>query len=111
MHASIQAGRIVEAESLPTLADGTSGGIEPGSITFDLCRRWVDEFILLSEEEILAAIRLLAEEEGLVVEGAAALSVAALLKGGQRFAGRRVALIISGSRIDEEVLRKIGRGP
>lgn len=110
MHASIEAGRIVEAESLPTLADGTSGGIEPGSITFDFCRRWVDEFVLLSEEEILAAIRLLADREDLVVEGAAALSVAALLKNGRRFAGRRVVLIISGGRIDDEVLRRIGRG-
>jgi threonine dehydratase len=107
MFESIRAGRIVECESLPTLADGTSGGIEPGAITFDLCRRCVDDFILLTEEEIAGAIRFVHEYEDMVIEGAAALSVAAVLKRRECFAGQRVVLVITGSRIDEEVLRRI----
>jgi threonine dehydratase len=104
MYESVKAGEILDVESLPTVSDGTAGGIEPGSITFDLCGRYVDDFILLEEAEIIAAMRLLQDEEGLTVEGAAALPVAAVLKEEKRFAGRRTALIISGGRVDEKTL-------
>jgi threonine dehydratase len=104
MYESIEAGEIVDIESSPTVSDGTAGGIEPGSITFDLCRRLVDDFILLEEAEIIAAMRLLHDEEGLSIEGAAALPVAAVLKDRARFAGRRTALIVSGGRVDEKTL-------
>lgn len=49
---SIRAGKVVEIESKPTLSDGTAGGIEAGAITFDLCRKLVDDMILVSEDEI-----------------------------------------------------------
>ena len=104
MYESIKAGEILDIESLPTISDGTAGGIESGSITFDLCRRYVDDFILLEEAEIFAAMRFLHEEEGLTVEGAAALPAAAVLKERTRFAGRRMALIVSGGRVDETTL-------
>ncbi len=104
MYESIKAGEIVDIESLPTVSDGTAGGIESGSITFDFCRRFVDDFILLEEAEIIAAMRFFHDEEGLRIEGAAALPVAAALKDRARFAGRRVALIVSGSRVDEKTL-------
>jgi len=104
---SIRAGRIVDFESLPTLSDATAGGIEPGSITFDLCRRYVDDFVLLSEEEIAGAIRFTYEHEDMVIEGGAALSVAAALKVRDRLAGRRVVLLVTGSKIDDEVLRTV----
>jgi threonine dehydratase len=107
MFDSIQAGRIVDRESSPTLSDGTAGGIEPASITFDLCRQHVDDFVLLTEKEIAEAIRFISEHEGMVIEGAAALSVAAALKRRESFAGRRIVLIVSGSKIDDEVLRRI----
>ena len=104
MYESVEAGEIVDIESLPTVSDGTAGGIEKGSVTFDLCRRLVDGFILLEEAEIIAAMRLLHDGEGLSVEGAAALPVAAALKDSARFAGRRTALIVSGGRVDETTL-------
>ncbi|MBW2279058.1 MAG: pyridoxal-phosphate dependent enzyme, partial [Deltaproteobacteria bacterium] len=100
MYESVRAGRIVSMESQPTLADATAGGIEPGSITFDLCRRHVDE-------EIAAAIRLMHEHEEMVIEGGAALSVAAAVKLRKTLAGQRIVLIISGSKIDDEVLARI----
>ncbi len=107
MYRSIRAGTIVSEESRPTLSDATAGGIERGSITFDLCRRHVADFVLLSEDEIADAIRLVHEHEAMVIEGGAALSVAAAVKQRHALAGNRVALIISGSRIDDEVLRRI----
>jgi threonine dehydratase len=107
MYESVQAGDIVERPSLPTLADGTAGGVEPGAVTFPLCRDLVDEWILVSEEEIARAIALMLEEHYLLVEGAAALPVAALSQRKERFAGRAVALVLSGKRISTAVLREV----
>lgn len=107
MYESVKAGKIVFSESRPTLSDATAGGIEPGSITFDLCRRHVDSFELLDEDEIAAAIRFVHEHEGLVVEGGAALSVAATLRRPTGLQGRTLVLIITGSKIDDAVLREI----
>jgi threonine dehydratase len=56
---SVGAGHVVERESQPTLADGTAGGIEKGTVTFPLCRDLVDEFALVEEAEIAAAMRLM----------------------------------------------------
>ena len=110
MYESVEAGEIVDIESLPTVSDGTAGGIEKGSVTFDLCRRLVDDFILLEEAEIIAAMRFLHDKEGLSIEGAAALPVAAVLKDSARFAGRRTALIVSGGRVDEKTLDVVVTG-
>jgi threonine dehydratase len=107
MYESINAGQILDIESLPTISDGTAGGIEKGSITFELCRRHVDDFILLGETEIIAAMRFLHEKEGVTIEGAAALSTAAVFKERRRFAGRRIALVVSGGRVDEAMLARV----
>jgi threonine dehydratase len=107
MHASIQAGRILEMESKPSIADGTAGGIDPDTITFDICRKFVDDFILISEDEIKAAIRFMIDQHQLLVEGAAALSVAAFIKEKQLFTGKNVVLIISGKKISLEQLKAI----
>ena len=48
---SVEAGRILDLPSLPTLSDGTAGGVEAGSITFELCRRLVDRYITVTEEQ------------------------------------------------------------
>lgn len=81
MHHALRAGAIVEAEELPSLADGLSGNIEAGSITFDLCKRLLDEVVLVTEAEIAEAIRYFLREERLVVEGSGAVATAALLAG------------------------------
>lgn len=107
MYHSIQAGAIVSEESRPTLADATAGGIEQGSITFGLCRCHVAGFVLLSEEEIAGAIRWVHDNEGMVIEGGAALAVAAALKRRRSLTGKRVVLVITGSRIDDDVLQGI----
>jgi len=109
MYESVKAGKILDIESLPTISDATAGGIEKGAITLELCQRLVDDFVLLEEEEIIEAMRILHEEEGVIIEGAAALSTAAVLKERARFAGRRIALVVSGGRVDEATIAKILR--
>ena len=107
MYHSLQAGEILTMESLPTLSDATAGGIEPGSMTFRYCQDHVDDFVLLSEEEIMAAIEWLWFKERMVVEGGAALGVAALRKSRARYKGCRVALIISGGRLDPQIVQNL----
>ena len=107
MFESVKAGRIVEVPNLPTLSDATAGGIEEGSITFDLCRRYVDRYELVSEDEIAAAIRFLHDHEDMVVEGGAALPVAVILRRPADLAGKKVVLVTTGSKIDEAVLERV----
>ncbi len=107
MYESLKAGKIIEMESKPTLSDGTFGGIEEGSITFDLCRDYVDDFVLVKEEEIEEAIKFFLEKQHMLIEGAAALSVASFLKTKKKYRGKRVILIISGSKIPLDKLRMI----
>jgi len=64
----------------------------------------VDEFVLLSEEEIAAAMVLVRRHHGMDIEGAAALGVAAALKLGERLRGKRAALILSGGRVDPSII-------
>jgi threonine dehydratase len=107
MYESIKADRIVEWPSIPTLSDGSAGGMEPGSITFEICRRYVDEYSLLSETEIARAVVYMLEKHYLLVEGAAALPVAALLQNPGRYKGQTVVAVVSGSRISLETLKKV----
>ena len=97
---SLQAGRIVTIEPGPTVADGLSGNLDEGSITFGLVRSHVDEVVTVEEAAVLEAIRALMEHERIVSEGAGAVGVAALLSGAVTAADRRVGVIVSGANID-----------
>jgi threonine dehydratase len=108
MFQSIQAGHIVTMKSLPTLSDATAGGIEPNAITFDLCRTLVDDFVILSEDEIFSALKFLHLQEKIIAEGGAAMPVAAVRKSRELVKGKRIALVISGGRIDPSIIEKIG---
>ena len=107
MYESMRADRMIEMETLPTLADTCAGGVDLDSITLDLCRRYVDEIVLLSESEIEAAIRLLFEQHRLVVEGSGALGVGGLLKRSERFKGKKVVAVVCGRNVDLEVFKRI----
>jgi threonine dehydratase len=107
MYESVKAGRILDLDSQPTLSDGTAGGIEAGSLTFPLCRDLVDGFVILNEEEIREALRLVLEKHHVLIEGAAALPVAALLKDPGDFLGKRVVMVLTGSSLSLDTLRKI----
>jgi threonine dehydratase len=107
-HEALKAGRPVEVEVRPTLADGLAGNMDPGTITFDLVRRLVDRCVIAPERAIGDAIRGLAIEEHVIAEGAGATAVAGLLAG-LHAAGSRVAVVISGSNIDPELLARVLR--
>ncbi|MGI9199889.1 MAG: threonine/serine dehydratase [Woeseiaceae bacterium] len=104
MAKSVEAGEILDIPSEPTLSDGTAGGIEANAITFDLCRELIDEFILVSEEEIAAAMRVYIEAEKEPLEGAAGVALAALLKHKAVESGRKVAVIICGGNVSQQVI-------
>ena len=107
MYESMRTNRMVEMETFPTLADTCAGGVDLDSITLDLCRRLVDEIVLLTEKEIEESIRLLFEQHRLVVEGSGALGVGGLLKRKERFRGKKVVTVVCGRNIDLEVFKRI----
>lgn len=102
MYASLQAGEIVEPEEYGTLSDGTAGGLEPGTITFPLCQRVLDEGVLVSESEIREAMQLLARHERWMVEGAAGVAMAAFMQQADNWRGKRVAVVLCGRNITLE---------
>ncbi len=107
MYESIKAGKIIEMASKPTLADGTAGGIEPDSTTFDICQEAVNDYMLVSESDIRVAIMHIVEQHQMLIEGAAALPVACLLKDKDRFKGKHTVLIISGKKITLELIKEV----
>lgn len=107
MHASLEAGEILELESLPTLSDGTAGGIEAGALTFDLCREVVDESLVVSENEIRDALKLTIGAHHTLLEGAAGVAIAGYLANRERFADMDVAIVLCGANIDTSVLKEI----
>ncbi len=104
MFESIKSGTIIDLENLPTLSDGTAGNIEPNSITFDFCQQYVDHYLTVSEEEIKQSIKLLLFKEHLLVEGAAAVPLAALIKNKDTIKNKNIVLVICGGNINQENL-------
>ena len=95
-------GRTQEGISeLPSLADGLAGPVEEGSITIPLIRKYVDDFILISEEEIVQAIRYTWEKHAERIEASAAVPLAAVLS--QKAKARPAVAVISGGNIQPEV--------
>ena len=107
MYECIKAGKIIDVPEKPTLSDGTAGGIEAGSITFEICQRYVDDYILVSEDEILAAMKIILLHHHLIIEGSAGVAVAAVLKAKEKYSGKKVAAIICGGNVSEAVLKKL----
>lgn len=97
---SLAAGRIVEIEVGDTLADGLSGNLDPDSPTFDIVRDQVARMAVVSENDLREAMRGVAEHERLIVEGAAAVAVAAVATGKLDVRGRRTVIVVSGANID-----------
>ncbi len=107
MYESVKVGHIIEMESKKTISDGTAGGIEEDSITFDICTKYVDDFIIVEEDEIAKGIILVMEKHSQLIEGAAALSIASFVKRKDEFKGKNIILILSGSRISIDKLKEI----
>jgi threonine dehydratase len=107
MKASLDAGKPVPVEELPTLADSLGGGIGlDNGLTFAMCRNLLDDVILVTEEEIAAGIRHAYEQEREILEGAGAVPIAAMLAGKLQPSGPTV-LVLSGRNIDMALHRRI----
>jgi threonine dehydratase len=105
MQRCIEAGAVVEVDEAHTLSESTAGGLEPGSVTLDLCRRVIDRSVLVTEDEILMAMRLLLRTEHWMIEGAAGVALAAFLKEAGHYRGLDSAVVICGRNLSPEVLR------
>lgn len=110
MARSVDAGKILDLPSEPTLSDGTAGGIEADAVTFPLNQLIVDAFVTVSEDEIAAAMRDFMASEGDVIEGAAGVAVAALLKRADAIAGQKVVVVICGGNVTNETLERVKTG-
>lgn len=111
MKASLGAGRPVQVEEVASLADSLGGGIGlDNAVTFEMCRVLLDDVILLSETEIAAGMRHAYAEEREVIEGAAAVGIAALLSGRLGRLNGPVAVILSGRNVDMDLHRRIING-
>lgn len=107
MHASLEAGRPVVVEELPTLADSLGGGIGANNrYTFPMARDLMDESILVSEAEIAAGVHHAYWQERQIVEGSGAVGIAAVLAGKVRADGSTVVLI-SGGNIAMDLHKRI----
>ena len=107
MMRSIEAGRILEMESWETLSDGTAGGIEQDAITFELCRELVDEFVEVSEDEIIDAMRECIDTHHMMIEGSAGVALACAKKKYAELAGKNVCIVLCGANISRATLKSI----
>lgn len=107
MYESIKAKKIVDLTNTPTLSDATAGNMESGAMTFEFCQRYVDDYCLVNEDTIVAALHLLITQEHLLVEGAAALTLAAILDNKSAIKDKNIVLVLSGGNIDLENIEKV----
>jgi threonine dehydratase len=107
MYGCMRAGRVVDVPERPTLSESTAGGLEPGSVTLDVCRRIIDRAVFVTEEEIRDAMRLVLRTEHWLIEGAAAVAVAAFRKEATRYEGKRVAIVVCGRNLSPEAFHLV----
>ncbi len=110
MVASLRAGEIVDVAEESSLADALIGGIGLNNVcTFNMIREYVDDTVLVSEQEIAVAMAFALKEHHLVVEGGGAVGIAALLHGKIKQLGQHVAVVVSGGNVDIPVLLDVAR--
>lgn len=105
--AALKKGRVVETEHLPTLADAVAGGVDTHTITLGIAQQVVDECLLCNEEDIERCFRTMALEEGMIVEGAAALALAGYEQVRTNLKGQTSVVVLCGGNIDDEQARQL----
>ena len=103
---SIHDEHIERLDSVSTIADGIAVK-EPGSLTYDICSKYVDEIVTVTDDEISAAILALMEQHKLVTEGAGAVAVAAAMFGKVDLKGKKTVCLLSGGNIDVTILSRV----
>lgn len=106
MYNSIKEGRAIKLASVNTLADGIAVK-EPGDLTFNLCKKYVDEIFTVNEAEIYTAILTLMEKKKMVAEGAGAVALAAAMFNKLPLSGKKVCCLLSGGNIDVNRLARV----
>ena len=106
MFNSIHDSQIEELDSVFTIADGIAVK-KPGDLTYDICSKYVDEIVTVTDDEISAAILALMEQQKLVTEGAGAVSVAAAMFGKVDLTGKKTVCLLSGGNIDVTILSRV----
>lgn len=106
MYRSVKDHEIEELASVSTIADGIAVK-KPGELTYDICSRYVDEIVTVSDDEISAAILALMEQHKLVTEGAGAVAVAAAMFDKVDIAGKKTVCLLSGGNIDVTILSRV----
>ena len=110
MKQSLKDKKIETLSNVHTIADGIAVKT-PGDHTFELCKKYVDDIVTVSDDEISTAILELIEREKLIAEGAGATSVAAVMFDKLPVKGKNVVCLVSGGNIDVTILsRVINRG-
>lgn len=103
---SIADGKIEKLDTVSTIADGIAVK-EPGDVTFEMCQKYVDGIVSVTEDEIAAAILALIEQQKLIAEGAGAVSVAAAMFNKVDVKGKKVCCLVSGGNIDVTILSRV----
>ncbi|MBO4977567.1 MAG: threonine ammonia-lyase [Muribaculaceae bacterium] len=106
MAASLKEGKLCHLNDVSTIADGIAVK-EPGVNTFDMCSRYVDEVVTVSDDEIAAAILALIEQQKLIAEGAGAVAVAAVMFDKLPVEGKKTVCLVSGGNIDVNTLSRV----
>ena len=106
MAKSVEDGKIEELPSVSTIADGIAVK-KPGNNTYELCKKYVDKIVTVTDDEISAAILALMEQQKLVTEGAGATAVAAAMFNKVDIKGKKVVCLLSGGNIDVTILSRV----
>ena len=107
MYESLKAGKQLDLPSEPTLSDGTAGGVEFGSMTFEMCKEIIDDFSIVSEGEIAKGIQIGVEKHHQLIEGAAGTAIAGFMKQKDKFKDKTVVLVMCGGNISGAVLNSV----
>jgi len=102
----LRAGRIIEYPERYTLSESTAGGVEPGSITFELARAAMHRAVLVSEDAILDAMKW-AHNHNWVIEGSAGVALAAFFREAAGYEGKSVAIVFCGGNLSAEVQARL----
>jgi threonine dehydratase len=104
---ALAAGEITPVVVSDTLADGLAGNLEPGSRTFEFVRDHVDRVALVAESSVEVAMRELLKRDRTIVEGSSATGVGVLLQSGRAFAGRKIAVYLTGRNVNGSAIAQL----
>ena len=101
----MRAGKVIDVPEQATLSDGTAGGVDEDALTLPLCRAVISSSVTVSESEIAHAMKLVHEHHGYVIEGAAGVALAGLLKNSGNYQGRNVVIVLCGENVSEDTFK------